>query len=297
MNPTGPLLAATDLSEHAQHAAERAARLAHALHRPLSLLHVTPVSALADLRRWLGADDPTEQRLQAQTESQLASSAARLHRAHAVPVQTTHAVGPVCDEILRHAQAIDAALLVLGARGSSGLRRLLLGTTAQRLLRHATRPLLVVRSDPELAYRRVLVAVDFSPSSLRAIVLARWLAPQARPWLLHAYRVPFEDRLQLAGVDLATIDVYRRQAEASAAQQLRSLALQAGLAPGAWQPCLVQGDAAVHILEKASEQACDLIVTGQRGHDQAPRLLLGSVTQHVLAESPVDVLVAAGLGN
>jgi pyruvate/2-oxoglutarate dehydrogenase complex dihydrolipoamide acyltransferase (E2) component len=69
-------------------------------------------------------------------------------------------------------------LLVLGARGTSFMRHLMLGSTAERLVRKSNRPLLVVRQPPHERYRRVIVALDFSPSSLAALELARAVAEQ-----------------------------------------------------------------------------------------------------------------------
>ena len=51
----------------------------------------------------------------------------------------------------------------LGARGASFMRHLMLGSTAERLVRRSDRPLLVVKQPPHERYRRRLVAVDFSP--------------------------------------------------------------------------------------------------------------------------------------
>ena len=56
-------------------------------------------------------------------------------------------------------------LVVLGFRGRHCFRDVFLGTTAERVVRKGDRSVLVVRNRPEEAYRRVLVAVDFSPAS------------------------------------------------------------------------------------------------------------------------------------
>ena len=69
---------------------------------------------------------------------------------------------------------------MLGARGAGFVRRIALGTTAERLLRTTRRPLLVVKQKAHERYRRVLVPVDFSPSSAQALALARRVAPDAR---------------------------------------------------------------------------------------------------------------------
>ncbi|HSQ71429.1 MAG TPA: universal stress protein [Rubrivivax sp.] len=292
MSPLTSILAATDFSAHARHATDRAARLAHETGAQLTLIHALSGSALAELRQWLGAGHAGEQQLVEETRRSLEQAAAELGAARRVAVHTHLATGAAVDCIGRQAEALNADLLVLGARGSGFLRRLVLGTTAERLLRRTTRPLLVVRQTAHEPYRRVLVALDFSPWSAQALLLARHAAPHARLVLLSAFQVPFEEKLRFAGVDAATVDHYRTQARALATQRLYAAAHDAGLKPGHWDARIVEGDASQRIVEQEQESDCDLVVVGKHGQSAAEELLLGSVTKHVLAEGSVDVLVS-----
>ncbi|MBT9475926.1 universal stress protein [Polaromonas sp.] len=292
MTPLHSLLAVTDFSAPARHAADRAAHLAHETGAQLTLLHAVPGSKLDELRQWLGAGHGAEQQLLKDAAERLQTLANELATARRVAIQAQLATGRVLDEIAREADALHADLVVLGARGAGFLRRLMLGTTSERLLLRSTQPLLVVKQTPRGPYRRVLVAVDFSPWSAHAIETARRVAPHARLLLLSAFEVPFEGKLQLAGVDTQTIEHYRRQAQASARQQLDTLAHQAGLKPGHWDACVIEGDAWQRIVEQEQEQDCDLVVLGKHGQSAAEELLLGSVTKSVLAEGSSDVLVS-----
>jgi nucleotide-binding universal stress UspA family protein len=286
------VLAATDFSPAARHAAERAARLAGETGATLALLHVLPGTSLAELRQWLGAGHALEQQLQADTLSQLQQAAQALQLERGVPVRTLQASGVAFEEIAREAERQDAAVMVLGARGMGFLRRLVLGSTSERLLRRSTRPLLLVRQMPHEPYRRALVAVDFSAWSASALQTARRLAPGARLMLFSVFQVPFEDKLRFAGVDAATIEHYRRQARAEALQRLHTLAQQAGLKAGEWEPQVAEGDASMRIVETEQALDCDLVVLGKHGQSATEELLLGSVTKHVLAEGSADVLVS-----
>lgn len=292
MNPLGPILAVTDFSAPARHAADRAARLAHETASALTVMHVLPGGALQELRQWLGPGHALEQQLRDDAHRQLQTWASDL-LAHKQVLARVHSTsGAVIDEIDREAEAMNAGLLVLGARGAGFLRRLVLGSTSERLLRRSTRPLLVVRQTPHEAYRRVLVALDFSPWSAHAIALARRVAPQARLLLFTAYQVPFEEKLRFAGVEPATIELYRRQAREQATQRIMALANEHGLARQDWEPCVVEGEASVRILEHEQEHDCDLVVLGKHGRSATEDLLLGSVSKHVLAEGSTDVLVS-----
>lgn len=91
MTPLNALLAVTDFSAPARHAADRAARLAHETGAQVTLMHVVSGRTMDDLRLWLGA-------------------------------------GRLLDEIAHQADAASADLVVLGARGAGFLRRLMLGT-------------------------------------------------------------------------------------------------------------------------------------------------------------------------
>lgn len=292
MNPPGPILAATDFSPAARHAADRAARVARETGAALALLHVLPGGSLAELRQWLGAGHALEQQLQAETRGLLQQAAETLQRERGVAVRTLQASGEAFQEIAREAEREDAALMVLGARGAGFLRRLVLGSTTERLLRRSTRPLLVVRQMPHEPYRRALVAVDFSPWSAAAVQAARRVAPGARLLLFSVFQVPFEEKLRFAGVDDATIEHYRRQARADALHRLHKLAHQAGLKADAWEPQVTEGDASLRIVETEQVLDCDLVVLGKHGQSVTEELLLGSTTKHVLAEGSADVLVS-----
>jgi nucleotide-binding universal stress UspA family protein len=284
------ILCATDFSAPARDAAERAALVAGETGASLTLLHVLPSSPLESVRQWLGAE-PAEQ-LQQQAQRELLQWADELTAARGARVVSQYASGSVPDEVERAAAALPADLVVLGARGAGFLRRLTLGTTAERLLRGTQRPVLVVRQCPREPYGHVLLALDFSPSSPLVIDLARRVAPHARPKLFHAWQVPFEEKLHFAGVAPSTITRYRGEAQATATEKLYALADEAGLDRQSWDALLVEGAASQRLLEQEHEQAADLVVLGKRGQSATEELLLGSVTRHLIAEGTVDMLVA-----
>lgn len=292
MTPLRQILAAVDFSPGARHAAERAARLARETGAMLTLMHVLPGDQLAALRRWLGADHAAEASVDTAARDQLAEWVKQLHDDRHPQAQGLLAKGAVLDELIRQADTTATDLLVMGARGQGMLRRLVLGSTAERLLRRIRRPLLLVHERPHEPYRRVLVALDFSPWSAEALAMARRVAPHAHLRLLTAFQVPFEEKLRFAGVDDATIAAYRQQARAEATQRLHAAAHRAALKPAQWTPCVMEGDAAWRILEQAEQADIDLVVLGKHGQSAAEELLLGSVTKHVLAEGRTDVLVS-----
>jgi hypothetical protein len=154
-------------------------------------------------------------------------------QARRVQVSIEAAADSAWDELLKAAHRLDARRLVLGARGDGFLRRRVLGATSEQLMRRSARTLPVVRQSPQEPWRLVLVEVDFSPWSRAASTRVRRVAPHARPVVLTVFQVPFEERLNFAGVDAATTERYWQQARVQALQRLHALADEAGLTPGA----------------------------------------------------------------
>jgi nucleotide-binding universal stress UspA family protein len=287
-----PILALTDFSPPAEQALERAALLARAAPAPLQLLHVLPGATLRELRAWLPGKPQLGQRILEEARTRVQREASGLKALHGVDVDAACLEGHVLDETATMAEQLDVSMLVLGARGAGFLRQLVLGSTAERLLRRTARPLLVVRQPAHETYRRVLVALDFSPWSAAALMLARCIAPRAHLLLFHAWQVPFIDKLHFAGVDAGTIEIYRQHTRAEATQHVHAAAAAAGLAPDAWQSCIAEGDASLRMVELEQLHACDLVVLGKHGRSATQELLLGSTTKHVLAEGRCDVLVS-----
>lgn len=289
------LLVATDLSAPASHAVERAAVLARDLEASLDILHVMELGTLDKLRRLVGdLPEEFEASLLESVGAELRQLVERLEEETGVRPQIQVASGALLPMLIEEADDLDASLIVLGARGAGVLRRLLLGSTADRMLGKTSRPLLVVKESPQKSYSRVLVPVDFSAYSLSAIQLARKVAPQADIVLLHVFEVPFEGRLNYAGVSEEVIGFYHQAARREAVERLRKLSTDAGLEVGAAISMVLHGDISRNILDQEREQKCDLIVMGKHGEHLMEEWLLGSVTKDVLTECMADVLVSVG---
>ncbi|MDD2137499.1 universal stress protein [Pseudomonas kurunegalensis] len=290
MNPLKHILVATDLSPYARNAAERAAYLSKAQQASLDLLYVANPAPFERLKQLVVPDDDLLKRVLDSAGEKIHALAAMLFQRYDISAGVQVASGSVTTEITRVVQDKHSSLLVCGARGQSVARRLLLGSTVQKMLTRMPCPLLVVKPAPRDAYRTVLVPVDFSPVSLRAIELARRIAPQAEIILLHVYEAPFESSVRFAHIDHDTLTHYRNVIRKDAVTQLAALSKAAGM-PDARQ-IVVHGDPGWRIAEQEQELECDLIVVGKQGTSALEELLVGSVTKHVLNESQCDVLVA-----
>jgi nucleotide-binding universal stress UspA family protein len=197
----------------------------------------------------------------------------------------------VCDLPAR--ALIDASetadLVVVGARGLGGFRRLLLGSVSEQVLHHARCPVAVVREVAEgtraRTAERVVVGVDGSEDARRAL---RWALDEGRGrgatvHVVHAWAPPFVDISGLLPVS-GDADVQR-----AAEQVLQDMVAAADTTGVAVEAVAVPGPPSAAILEAAA--GADLVVVGSRGRGGFAGLLLGSVGRQVAAHAPCPVVV------
>ena len=288
------LLATTDLSAASSRSSLRAAMLAKQVGAQLELVHVLEKSALDELQQLYGQDyEVIQKNIRTQARKELSRLTSQLTKTLGKNVECHLVAGEVLESILAQVKTLDAKILVLGERGVGGfVRQLLLGTTTERLMRLSTCPVLVVKRPPREAYRSVIVPVDFSPWSIRAIHLARAVAPKAELTLLHAYEVPFEYKMRIAWEKEGVIRRYRETARQEAETHLHKVAEEAGVSTIGCNFILVRGNATHHILEQEEEQGADLIILGKHGIGMVEELLLGSCAKQIATQSLCDVLIA-----
>jgi nucleotide-binding universal stress UspA family protein len=287
-----PILAATDFSRTGTAAARRAAQLARSHGAALELMHAVPQPLV--LERWtaltnaLGLDPA---RVRADALERLQKAAADLSPEAGGTPAVHLADGPPHSTIAARAAALGAGLVVVGAHGGHFVRDLVLGTTAQRVLRLVAAPVLVVRHPPLFPYEQVVIATDFSPSSAAAASAAVDLFPGATFHLLHAVELLYEGGLYLGGASDELIEDVRRDAAHHAMRDLEAFAREAGLGPDRASLRVRHGRASDRIRDYAVERDVDLVVIGARGKSQLEAGFLGSVSVHVSGEAPCDVLL------
>ncbi|MFJ3726459.1 universal stress protein [Streptomyces sp. NPDC090045] len=216
-------------------------------------------------------------------------------RSAAPGVRATSAVMPGEAVAALEAESRTAQLIVVGQRGSGGIRALLLGSTAVHLAAHGHCPVMVVRGRPE-PEGPVLVAVDGSPQGRSAIAYAFAEASMRGSELvaLHAWSTWSDhgesgpdhsvELVDLIGdVDELRAVEERLLAEALSGHRERYPEVTV-------RPQVVRGRVRPTLIE-ASDGA-QLMVVGARGRGGFAGLLLGSVSQAVLhhANCPVTVL-------
>ena len=289
---TGPIVVATDFSDHASAALDRALLLARDQGRAVALVHALGLDVPA---YWMGVIGEqwslVERESEAYARRRLEALAGRARSEHGVEIDIRLERGFASASIASVSESLSASLVVAGAHGAGLVHRLLMGSTSSRLVRKCAGPVLVVKRRADAPYRRALVPIDFSGASHECIRMTLEHAPAAELTLLHAAAVPFGIQMREAGISEDLIGTYEVAGREQGRARLRQAARSAGLEPGGHAEVVVSGDPSHAICSHAEAGEFDLIVMGKHGLHITEHLLLGSVTKHVLAEADCDVLV------
>ena len=182
-------------------------------------------------------------------------------------------------------------LAVIGTHGRTGLARVLLGSVAERVVRHAPCSVLTTRPDGELArFGHVLCAVDFSESSRHAAQLAADIAARAggKLTLVHVIELPVTYRGEPIASDLM-MDVDKRSTHLL--EQWASELAAKSTIPIATR--IELGSAGARLLTVLDgEPTASLVVVGSHGRTGIGRALLGSVAEKIVRHAACPVLVA-----
>lgn len=289
------ILVPTDFSRGAAQAVRYARPLARQYGGKISLLHVLewPVVPAA-----LGAMMTDEGKLMAAARLKLDEWARSALPAELLD-RTLVLVGRAYQDITESARGLRTDLIVMATTGSTGLKRALLGSTAERVVRHATCPVLTVRAAAHsktpgprarsLAprFKRVLVPVDFSSRSEAAVRYAAGLARtmKARLGLLHVV-APLPLNFARARAEMRRYDMERKLA---ARRRLTALAATAPKVLKA-EVLLRQDLAGQGIVAAAREWRSDLIVLPTRGLTGVKYIVLGSTAEVVVRHARCPVL-------
>ena len=288
------LLAATDFSESAGLALDRAVSLA-SLHpdASLTLMHVQAAEGFEVVRQMFSAEvEKIEQALAADAAGRLQSLAVTCEEVLERKVDKLLSRGRAESEIVAAAQeSVD--LILMGERGKASSP--FLGGTIERVLQRTNCSVLAVKQPVAGPYRRLLVGVSSGGGPPTAAELAFLLNPGSDIILLHAFEAPFEDRFRRAGAAESWVTDYQVQSERAAEQEMERWGSRLEAAGIQARRLVVRGSPAASILEYGRSLAADLIVVGKRKRSVLGGLLFGDVARQVTVESTADVLVAASL--
>lgn len=281
------ILCPTDFSAGSDQALRTAVRLANETDAELVIAHswYVPPSAYAEL----AVPPDLFQLMHEDAERGLAQAVLDAQKYGATRVSSKLLSGAPW-LVLTH-ELVDPAysLAVIGTHGRTGMARVLLGSVAGMVVRHAPCSVLVVRPDSEpTPYEHVLCPIDFSPSSREAMFMAAQMARRGGQGvtLLHAVEMP------VAFTGEPTID-FAANVNGRAYEELkkwgndlrRSVDVRTDVHTASGRP----GVEILHAVE--ADPSIDLVVMGSHGRTGIKRVLLGSVAEKVVRHARCPVLV------
>jgi nucleotide-binding universal stress UspA family protein len=210
--------------------------------------------------------------------------------------ENLHAVkGRAFEEICRLGRDTGIDLIVLATRGNTGLKHLALGSTAERVVRYSSCPVLVMHG-PKTAggvpgFHKILAPVDFSECSMQGLAYAKAFAKhfKSKITLLNSVHFPY----YVASDEYGRFDLPQltQHAEIFARDQMRDLFEKTDWNGLEVETSLQTGHPGQQICEHARDSDVNLIVISTHGSTGLTHLMLGSVAEYVVRHAHCPVLV------
>jgi nucleotide-binding universal stress UspA family protein len=289
------ILCATDFSDFSNHTVSYGVALAKEFEAKLFICHVIDLSSVAIYGEFQLDPVGQQNRIMEDANAQLED----LTGNQPVAWEPLITVGKPADEIARAVEEKEIDLVITATRGRSGLKRIILGSVTERLMRTLACPLLVMSSpehepvgtaDREFKLKKILVGCDFSPDSGQAFNHGLSLAQefQSELHLAHVIEPPAQPDL-LKGETSLTFEI-REDYRDLLTNKLKDMVPEEA---GNWctpQTSLLEGQPYEELVNYAESNDIDMIVLGVRGHGLVKTLFLGSTTDRVVRRSPCPVL-------
>lgn len=285
------VLCPTDFSDISARAEIYAAAMARHYGASLHLLHVDPPMPVMAPYGEIPVDARMFEEQREVADADLAAAAERA-RSQGLTVETTMKGGHPAREILKLADTAPADMLVIGTHGRGGVEHLLLGSVAEKIMRKATCPVLVVPpgapADTDANFARILCPIDGSAASAHALTYAISLARETDGHVTLLYVV---EPVPAAG-EFGALDVeeYRRAGEAHARMVLAEAVSTEVRAWCRIDERVATGKPSERILDAATTERADIIVMGVRGRGAIDLLAFGSTTNEVVRRATCPVL-------
>ena len=282
------ILLATDGSESASQAAKAAANFAKSTR---SELHVAVAAVMPN---WFFAEAEAEygkeeEYYERKAVELLEQEVGKLESLGAEVAGSHYKIGEADVEVVELAEELEAGLVVVGSRGNSPLKRAVLGSVSDSIVRHAHCPVLVVRGSvaENLFPSKVVLAVDGSQESEAAASTTVELVKSTGTELhvIHAGPTASESPYPSSYRAESAESFFERKFLEDKVQQLKE---ETGSEVHAH---FTLGKPEKKIVEFAEEVEADLIILGSRGHGGVKRALMGSVSDAVVRHAHCPIMV------
>lgn len=289
------IICATDFSELSNHAVFYGVSLAKDYKATLYLCHVIDLSSATMYGEATYAFESQLTHMEDYAHERMK----RIMKGHNVDWEPLVTIGSAADEVTRMAQEKEVDLAITATRGRSGLKRLVLGSVTEHIMRSLPCPLLTVHgpeTDPaltkenEIRFDRILVACDFSADSNLALDYGLSLAQefQSDIYIVHVLESPIYKDIP------KSVWSAREQIRKSLHKEVKDK-LEALVPEEAYNWCkpktrLLSGVVHEELVKFADIQDIDLVILGVRGHRLVESLFVGATTERVIRKAGCAVM-------
>jgi nucleotide-binding universal stress UspA family protein len=281
------ILVATDFSEPARRALRSAEGLIVESGGELCLIHVIELPPAIYPAGFGGLSRAVEQSWVDAAKEDLHREGGEA-RERGARVEELLKIGRPWVEIVQAAEAAEVDAICIGNAGHSLVERLVMGSTAENVVRHSPVPVLLVHERALSRVDRVLIPWHFDEGSRMTIRYALDRFPERTELIAYHVVAPLPPGDPVVGPLVPDLAAIR--------EEMRAWLDEAG-AGRVSEEVRLMADPAAAILEAARERDVDLVLMTTHGRVGIARVLLGSVAEKVVRHADRPVLVLPGPGG
>ncbi len=291
--PNKCILTATDFSEYSKVALDICLAVSRCMKTKLYVLH-TIEKFPHDYKHLLSSTSHADmkQKLEAEAVEKIKAMipAELLDGGDVIPMVR---FGKPFLEIIQATKDENADLLVIGTHGRAGVDRVILGSVAERIVRKARCPVMVVRGKEYVGFKRIIVPIDLSDCSRIALeyAAATARAHKSKLTILHVYEESFVEPYVNAANSEEEADEIIKEIERVNETKYDEFLKTVDLSGVEYEKLLKKGIPVTDIVEIAMEQQANLIVMGTHGRSGIKHILIGSTAEEVVRTVHCDIVV------
>ncbi|MCR4289767.1 MAG: universal stress protein [Candidatus Scalindua sp.] len=196
-------------------------------------------------------------------------------------------------ETIQVAKENSVDLLVIGTHGRAGVDRVMLGSVAEKIVRKAGCPVMVIKGIKFTGFKRIIVPIDFSDCSRKALEYAVSIARShnSRLTILHVYEKSFVEPYVNAANSEEKADEIMKEIERVNESKYDEFLKTVDLNGVEYEKLLKKGIAETDIVEIAMEQQANLIVMGTHGRSGIKHMLIGNTAEQVVRTVHCDIII------
>lgn len=285
------IIAAVDFTPSCLRALREAARRASLDHASITAVHVMDEFLVHELKTALST---TEAAVRAEWEAKLRKFVDSSGAGGAI-IKAEVRVGHPYVELVEACHTHGADLLVMGSKGSdTGVHHV--GAIAAKCIRKAPVDVLIVRSDVETPFKRIVACVDLSENSAKAVQCAVHVGKQdgAAVDCVHVYQSALAMALDYGGfvtpMPPVVTDEEAIKSWQSELQRFLEPLLRQTEGMNVQQHVVEQINVRDAIIDYVTEQKADLVVLGTRGKGALRHMLIGTTAEKIVQRAPCSIL-------